>query len=289
MAGRSRKPIQTNRAQIVVNPTEIRKPALGTVTLTGGSSGNVSSITVNSIEVLGATITYSTSLAYTASLIADQINAYVSSPNYYAVARDVVIEIFQAVVLEGSALTVAVTSSTITTSKTDVDGAQYGDGDALGYTREGCDVDWNDNDVEFLSDELGAEVAKVVFIGGTVNLSFTALQYDQDVLRNRFTGRFDDETGVIEFPGTLVAGSDAEDNAVIIELRPDDTRHTTVYARNAVIRAIQGEPTRYRTSEAKQVRLRFSAMPDDSIGAEDARYPSRILAVGPAYNIAENS
>lgn len=48
----------------------------GSVQLTGGAAGTVSSITVNSIEILGATITYATSLANTADLIVAQINRY---------------------------------------------------------------------------------------------------------------------------------------------------------------------------------------------------------------------
>lgn len=67
--------------------------AVGTVTLTGGSSGNISSITVNSVEVLGATITYDTSLSNTASLIAAQINAYQSVPKYSATSSGAVVSI----------------------------------------------------------------------------------------------------------------------------------------------------------------------------------------------------
>jgi hypothetical protein len=50
----------------------------GSVQLTGGGSGSVSAITVNSIEILGATITYTTDLPTTAGLIAAQINRYLT-------------------------------------------------------------------------------------------------------------------------------------------------------------------------------------------------------------------
>lgn len=51
--------------------------ATGSVQLTAGGSGNtVTSITVNSIEILGATITYDTDLPTTAALIVAQINRY---------------------------------------------------------------------------------------------------------------------------------------------------------------------------------------------------------------------
>jgi len=56
----------------------VTKEVLATclVALTGGASGNVSSITIGGYEVLGATVNYDTSLANTASLIVAQINRY---------------------------------------------------------------------------------------------------------------------------------------------------------------------------------------------------------------------
>lgn len=48
--------------------------ATGTVTLTGGSSGSVDSVTVNSIDILGASVPYATSLTVTAAAVAAQIN-----------------------------------------------------------------------------------------------------------------------------------------------------------------------------------------------------------------------
>lgn len=50
--------------------------ATGTVELTGGAAGNVSSITVNGIEILGATISFLTDLPTTAALIVAQINRH---------------------------------------------------------------------------------------------------------------------------------------------------------------------------------------------------------------------
>lgn len=61
-------------------------PSAGSVELTGGASGNVSSITVSGIEVLGATITYATSLNNTAQLVANQIN---NNPKNYLVTASV--------------------------------------------------------------------------------------------------------------------------------------------------------------------------------------------------------
>lgn len=92
----------------------------GTVELTGGASGNVSSIKVNDVEVLGATITYTTSLTVTAALIAAQINAYQSVPKYRATSSGAVITI-KAMPGTGTgpnSYVVATTASTITKTDT---------------------------------------------------------------------------------------------------------------------------------------------------------------------------
>lgn len=46
----------------------------GSVTLTGGGSGSVNTVTVNSIDILGAAVSYNTSLAQTALDVITQIN-----------------------------------------------------------------------------------------------------------------------------------------------------------------------------------------------------------------------
>ena len=48
--------------------------ATGSVTLTGGASGSVNTVTVNSIDILGAAVNYNTSLTQTATDVATQIN-----------------------------------------------------------------------------------------------------------------------------------------------------------------------------------------------------------------------
>lgn len=91
-----------------------------TVTLTGGSSGNVSSITINSVEVLGSTISYDTSLTVTAAAIAAAINSYQSTPKYYATSSGAVITIVDppGVGTGSNAYTISVTASTITHTET---------------------------------------------------------------------------------------------------------------------------------------------------------------------------
>ncbi len=93
--------------------------ATGTVTLTGGASGSVNTLTVDSVEVMGASVPFNTSLTQTAADVAAQINAYHSYAEYMASSSGAVVTI---TALPGSGtnpngLVVASTVTTIT--KTD--------------------------------------------------------------------------------------------------------------------------------------------------------------------------
>lgn len=65
----------------------------GSLTL-AGSAGTVTGITVNSVQILGATCTYSTSLAQLATDVATQINTFNSSPEYYATASGAKVTVY---------------------------------------------------------------------------------------------------------------------------------------------------------------------------------------------------
>ena len=93
--------------------------AMGSVTLTGGSSGSVDAITVDGIAILPAAVTYATSLTNTATLVATAINNAITSPQYRAVGNGAVIEIY-AMLGAGAAPNGFVVASTVTTlTKTD--------------------------------------------------------------------------------------------------------------------------------------------------------------------------
>ena len=59
--------------------------AAGSLTL-AGTAGTVTGITVNSVQILGATCTFVSSLSQLASDVAAQINSFNSSPEYTAIA-----------------------------------------------------------------------------------------------------------------------------------------------------------------------------------------------------------
>lgn len=92
----------------------------GTVTLTGGAAGSVNTLTVNSLEIMGAAVNFNTSLTQTAADVAAQINAYHSYQDYIAASSGAVITI---TALPGTGTTPNgyVVASTVTTiTKTDV-------------------------------------------------------------------------------------------------------------------------------------------------------------------------
>lgn len=107
----------------------------GTVTLTGGASGSVNTLTVNSVEILGAAVNFNVSLTQTAADVAAQINNYHSATDYIATSSGAVITI-QALPGTGATPNGFVVASTVTTiTKTDanmaggvaaVNGLKYG-------------------------------------------------------------------------------------------------------------------------------------------------------------------
>jgi len=96
----------------------------GTVTLTGGASGSVDTITVNSVDILGGAVPFNGTLTQTATDVATKINTTLSVPEYTASATGAVITISA---LPGTGtgpntLVVACTSTTVTNSTANMSG-----------------------------------------------------------------------------------------------------------------------------------------------------------------------
>tara|TARA_Y100000310_G_scaffold236502_1_gene239703 strand:+ start:19908 stop:23663 length:3756 start_codon:yes stop_codon:yes gene_type:complete len=110
--------IDTNGA-VSLRVQEGTTAATGTVTLTGGGSGSVDGITVNSVEIMSGAENYDTDLDTTAVNVAANITANTSAPNYTASAASSVITITS--VYKGDHVnTWDVTSSSTTITTSDV-------------------------------------------------------------------------------------------------------------------------------------------------------------------------
>lgn len=109
--------------RFIVAIDNLQKTATGTVTLTGGASGSVDSITVNGVNIMSASVPFNTDLSTTALNVASNINSNTSSPNYTATAVGAVITITP--VTAGTSVNgfaVVATTTTLTTTTTNLSG-----------------------------------------------------------------------------------------------------------------------------------------------------------------------
>lgn len=93
----------------------------GTVSLTGGASGSVNTLTVNSVEIMGAAVPFNSTLTQTAADIAAQINRFKSVPNYWATSAVAVVTIHALPGTGTGPNTYVVASGVTTITKTDAD------------------------------------------------------------------------------------------------------------------------------------------------------------------------
>lgn len=117
----------SQNSSIVSNRTPVATAATCTVTLTGGAAGSVDTLTINSVALLGAPVPFNTNLSTTAADVVTAINAGTGSHGYTATNVNAVITI-SANVSVGSnpnGYVVAVTSTTITTTKTNMAGGSF--------------------------------------------------------------------------------------------------------------------------------------------------------------------
>lgn len=108
--------------------------SVGTVSLDSGASGNVSSVKVNSIEVLNGTTTFNSSLTQTASDLARDINRNPQNLQYVASASGTVVTLtakpglgalVNGHVLSGTVSTIGATFGTMTGGVTPVNGLNW--------------------------------------------------------------------------------------------------------------------------------------------------------------------
>lgn len=101
----------------------------GYVELTGGGSGSVDTLTAGGLALIDAAENFDTDLNTTAANLRDSINAKVTYPNYEAVilsATPARVYIRQEKPVSGT-VAIAVTSTTITTAKSDISGGDIGE------------------------------------------------------------------------------------------------------------------------------------------------------------------
>jgi hypothetical protein len=103
-------------------------PATGSIQITGGSSGNISAVTIDSVGILDATVTYNTSINQTASDLAAALNRSATNLDWVASASTdtVTLTAKPGCGTRFNGKTLATTTSTITTSCTNPSGGAAG-------------------------------------------------------------------------------------------------------------------------------------------------------------------
>lgn len=270
MANRHERHIQTGRAQLFVDVTTLEKPGEGSVELTGGSSGSVDGITVDSVEIMSGAVAFNTSLAQTAIDVADNINKNYTSPNYHARAVGAKVYIWQQTV-SASTLTVSASTTTITTTDTDVQNGQVGDGTSLGYTEEGFDFIPNTEYLKERTEESGVRNIKKFYTGENCQIQCVLKQWDEDTLAAKFPGQHatTNDANRIEIPGQLEPGDPMDAYDKVMALVPDNKAYPTLLIRRGSNGGESETPIRFRTQETKKVSLLIDCMPDESHSATD--------------------
>jgi hypothetical protein len=113
----------TKNSSVISSRTPVAVAATGTVTLTGGAAGAVSSITVNGVTITSGSVAFTTDLPTTATAVAANITAFASTPNYTAVAVGAVITITASTAGQATnGFVVVANTTTITTTVTNMAG-----------------------------------------------------------------------------------------------------------------------------------------------------------------------
>lgn len=140
----------------------------GTVDLTGGASGSVDGITVDSVEVMSGAESFDTDLTTTAANVASNITANTSSPNYTATSSGTLITITADALGSGpNTFVVQTTTTTITTTSVPFAGGVDADivtPNGLIYTAV---VGARANDTQFSID--GDDTATAVDLAAAIN------------------------------------------------------------------------------------------------------------------------
>lgn len=265
MGDRHRRHIQTGRAQLYVDVTQNEKPGQGSVTLTGGNSGTIATLTVNGVSIITNSVSYTTSLAVTAQKLADEINRTISSPKYHARAVGAKVYIWQQTVVAGTITLASTVTGTLTKTDVDVSGGAVGNGTALGYVETGFDLILNDEWLKESTDESGVGVVKQFYSGENAQIACVLKQWDSDVLAFRFPGRHSTTSDVnrIQIPGTLKTGDPSTPYEKVIELRPDNKLYPSLVARRAMNAGNGTAAIPFSTQKTKKLTMLIDCMKDE--------------------------
>ena len=191
------------------------RAATGTVTVDGGTSSpgtnKITAIDVNSVDVLGASVDWTTSHAATATLLAAQINTFASTPEYTATASGAVVTI-TAKITAGAGVNAFTVAATVAGDVTTTDVAMA----------DGVDAEQSDPPIRWdllEDDETDAEAIEIWPVPATsdAELWLVGKRALGDLLVDADTALLDDQLLYLTAAAELLARSkkaDAQTKAV---------------------------------------------------------------------------
>lgn len=166
----------------------------------------------------------------------------------------------------------------------------YG-GTALGLTRDGVRLTVQQSSRDITAEETGVSIQETIFLGSNIRMEATMYQWDPDVLgrvfHNSAVGSVDNTDQVVEFPGNnYVPGSKLSAKAGVVVFVPTDTTNNKVILlRNAIPMSPATFGLDFSVGKDLVLPIVFVGLADTTIGSGDARYPSRVGAIGKITNL----
>lgn len=167
-----------------------------------------------------------------------------------------------------------------------------GNGEALGYTETGYELDPGDQVIEEPSEESGGAPVSLFFSGNVVRLSIVLKEWDDAVLKRRFVRQWDNTAKRIQIPGDKIEGDDMLQDSVVLLFIPDTPLSTPSTGKDPYLVAFKAiasrfvEPIQFRTKAIRKLAMSFLCLPDDSIGSGNGRYKYRTVGIGAANQLS---
>lgn len=136
------------------------------------------------------------------------------------------------------------------------------------------------------SEESGERILDTIYTDAELMLFVTLHQWNDVNLARAFPGGLtaagaSSGKKVVQFPGTLKPGTKGSANSGVLVFSPLDlTNNKVVLVRKAAPMLAETAELNLKLKSPTTLSLVFYCLEDTSIGSSNARYPSRVLAIG---------
>ncbi len=173
---------------------------------------------------------------------------------------------------------------------TDLDGTN---GQGLGKTISGYEIEFGEQLIEDTDDEDGAEINQIFYAGNQVRIRAVLKTWDPLVLAELFPGQYDVAAERIEIPGTRAPGDSMLGESVVLVFVPDNPRliagggkDDTLLAFKAIAQHPEGDNVPFANTEIRRVTIEFLCIKDKAILSADGRFNYRTMGIAPRDSLS---